>query len=436
MRALAKNRAYRYQSAREMQGDLEGFIRAERLAVSPLSLGEWMQSLFEEKLAQQKKMLQEGRQLAEVIAAQVAEEESSIGSGVRSRRASKAPWILLLLVLLGAGGAAAWLLTRPEPPSGPPRGPGVIAIASEPPGAAIWLDGDRRSERTPAELTELPVGATYTVKLTADGFAPHTERVELTEQAQRATVEATLERPSAADFGVINVRTVPAGARVLLDGTDTDLTTPATVPEIEPGVEHTLSLTLDGYVTKTVPLTMRAGQAEDLTFELERLPLASNESILRLYTVPEEARVELDGEWYESGSPYEFRVMAGRYSITVAKGGYRNERERIRLPGGEVTEMEIELRPERRRVRRGGGGGGGETTAPTASGPGQLTFDARPWCNVAIDGRPVGQTPIVNRSLPSGRHRITCTNPDLGKTENVTVEIQPGETTRRRVNLQ
>jgi hypothetical protein len=29
-----------------------------------------------------------------------------------------------------------------------------------------------------------------------------------------------------------------------------------------------------------------------------------------------------------------------------------------------------------------------------------------------------------------------CTNPEIGRTETVTVEIQPGETTRQRVTLQ
>ena len=438
LRALAKDTRARYQSAREMQGDLEGFIRAERLAVSPLSLGEWMQGLFSEKLAQQKQMLQEGRQLAEVIAAQVAEEEKESSlSGVRARKASKTPWILLLLVLLTGGAGVAWLLTRPPETTGPPTGPGVITIASEPAGAAVWLDGDRRSDRTPAEIRELPVGATYTVKLTADGFAPHTERVELTEQEPRAQLSVTLERPTASSFGVVNVRTVPAGATVLFDGTDTGEKTPTTIPEIAPGVEHTLALSLDGYVTRTVTLTMQPGQVEDLAFELERMPLASNESILRLETVPEDARVQFDGEWYDYGSPYEFRVQSGRYRIIVAKSGFRNESERIALPGGEVTEHSVRLRPDRRAGGGGAGTSGGDTTeTPVASGPGALTFDARPWCNVSIDGTAVGQTPIVNRQLPAGRHRITCTNPDLGVTRNVNVEIQPGQTTRQRISLE
>jgi serine/threonine-protein kinase len=435
LRALAKDVSQRYQSAREFQADLESFIRSERLAVSPLSLGEWMQALFSEKLAQQKQMLQEGRQLAEVIAAQVAVEEAeaqeALASGVHRRKASRIPWILLGVVLLLGAAAAAWLLTRP-PETVVRTGPGVIEIASTPEGAAIWVDGDRRSERTPATIRSLPVGATYTVKLSADGYAPFTEQVRLTETETRARIEATLERPSASSFAVVNLHTVPAGASILFDGADTGKTTPAAVPEIEPGVEHTLALALEGYVTKTVPVTLRAGQVEDLSFELERLPLTPNEAIIRITTVPNDARIRIDSESYETGSPYEVRMQARRIRLEVSKSGYRTDEQTVELPGGEVTELRVELR---RATRPGPGPGPGSgETAP--QGPGQLTFDARPWCQVSIDGSPVGQTPIVNRTLPSGSHRITCTNPDLGASRTLTVQIRAGETTRQRIDLQ
>ena len=126
-RALAPSKEERYTTAREMQADLEAFIRDEQLAVSPLSLGEWMQSLFDEKLAQQKQMLQEGRQLAEVLAAQAPQSADDLTLGGHSlsgvsviREKSKTPWMLLALVLLLAAGAgvAAWQLWPEGPPTG------------------------------------------------------------------------------------------------------------------------------------------------------------------------------------------------------------------------------------------------------------------------------------------------------------------------------
>ena len=59
MKALEKKRESRYQSAREMQMDLEAFVREERIPVSQISMTQWMQSLFQDKLEQQKEALQD-----------------------------------------------------------------------------------------------------------------------------------------------------------------------------------------------------------------------------------------------------------------------------------------------------------------------------------------------------------------------------------------
>lgn len=442
LRALEKNTARRYQSAREMQADLEDYIRSEQLKVSALSLGAWMQDLFKEKLDSQKQMLQEGRQLAEVLAEQAAAEEertgslpgAAYGSGVRPKPASKAPWILLVLTLLSAAGAAAWFFTRP--PVEANTGPGVIEIASEPEGAAIWIDGDRRSERTPATIEGLPLGAAFSVKLTHDGFAPYIERIELREEAQRAAVNATLERPSASNYAVVRVTTVPAGAHVLLDGSDTELTTPATVPEISPGERHTLALTLDGYVTRNETITLQAGQVSEMSFELERTPLASNESILRVSTVPPDARVRFQDEWHESGSPYEFRVETRDYELTVASPGHRRDERTVQLVGGEVTELSVELEERRQGgTRRRTPPPNNNDSTPTSNEPGRLTFSSSPWCNVTIDGRSAGQTPVVGFEVSPGRHTVVCTNPQAGS-QRVTVNVQPGQHVRRSIQLQ
>src|SRR5271156_3597196 len=67
MRALEKDREARYQSAREMQGAIEEYVRHERVPVSDIALTQFMQSLFEDKLASQKEALLQGKQLADII---------------------------------------------------------------------------------------------------------------------------------------------------------------------------------------------------------------------------------------------------------------------------------------------------------------------------------------------------------------------------------
>jgi serine/threonine-protein kinase len=46
--------------------------------------------------------------------------------------------------------------------------------------------------------------------------------------------------------------------------------------------------------------------------------------------------------------------------------------------------------------------------APQAD-PGRLSLSARPWGDVFLDGRPVGQTPLIEVSLAPGRHRLRIT---------------------------
>jgi serine/threonine protein kinase len=446
-KSIAKDRNARYQTALELQADLEAFVRSERLVVSPISVGNWMQKLFADKLNAQTALLQEGRQLAEQIATQISLEESgahaqTLASGVRSRRPSRAPWIaltvLLLLLVAGGGAAAVWFafLAPGADAIANESHRGVLQVESEPPGAAIWIDGERRTERTPATIEHMPLGATYAVKLSLDGYAPYTESVEITGASERGTVSATLERPTADRYAVVNLRTVPAGAHVLFDGTDTGRTTPTTIAEIAPDVEHSIVLALDGYRTKSMPVVLRAGQVEELALDLEPLPLGPNEALLRIVTEPDDARVLAGGEWRETGSPYEIRLPAERQRIVVARRGFRDEDKLVRLRGGEVTEVTVSLRAERRPSGNPGSGPAvPETSMNTGSGPGTLTFGARPWCNVTIDGAPAGQTPIVNRSLSAGNHRIGCTNPELGVSRNLTVEIQAGQATRRNIDL-
>lgn len=437
-RALEPSLERRYQTADEMQVDLEAFIRDEQLAVSPISLGEWMRTLFDDKLAQQKQMLAEGRQLAEVLAAQSPDELTMGGaslSGVSMvrERQSKTPWVLLLLVLLvTAGGAlAAWALW----PEGPPTGPGVIALSSEPPGAAIWIDGARREERTPAVLSQLPVG-TYEIKLTAEGFVPFVQTIEITAETPSIEVSGALERPTADAYGVVRVQTTPSGAEVLFDGRPVEGVTPLTIPEIQPGTEHSVAVTLDGYQTVTQTVLLRAGQVEELNLVLERTPLGPNEGLLVVTTDPETVRVVHEGRTYDRGSPFELRLPAGRVRFRVTKTGYQHVDREVMLRGQQVTEVSVTLERERVAAVPTPTPMVTPMVAEAAGPPGTLTFDARPWCNVQIDGQSVGQTPIVNRTLAAGTHRITCVNPDLGVSRNLTVEIASGQPTRRRIDLE
>jgi hypothetical protein len=53
---------------------------------------------------------------------------------------------------------------------------------------------------------------------------------------------------------------------------------------------------------------------------------------------------------------------------------------------------------------------------------------SKPWAQVSVDGKPTGKsTPLVDFSLPCGKHRITFSNSDLMIERNEIIILKPGQ---------
>jgi hypothetical protein len=63
-----------------------------------------------------------------------------------------------------------------------------------------------------------------------------------------------------------------------------------------------------------------------------------------------------------------------------------------------------------------------------------LSANARPWAEVSIDGKPVGQTPIAHISVPLGPHEVVFEHPQLG-TRKTTVVVTAKGPNRVSVDL-
>jgi eukaryotic-like serine/threonine-protein kinase len=382
MRALAKDKTQRFQSAREMQAALEAFVRSSRLATSNISLSSFMQSLFEDKLQTQKEALLQGKQLADIIALQ-----HDLDSGDVDGRPSMtmstpaavphaldaaprtAPFgrlvgvaALGLVAVAGAGIGGVWWVNHrsaaPQPPSAlrTPVQRGSIEVTSEPPGAAIWLNGDLRPEVTPATITGLPTGTPLDVKLTKDGFEQTREAVtlrEATPNGPNGKVHSLLKKGSVS----IDVSVNPAGAAVTLY-VDGDPVNGLSTDSLTSGVQHRIVLTAPGYADQS------------LTFI------------------------------------------------------------------GEPTEKKhFEVTLERAREHRGRATSGASTPNGVPASTGKLNVGASGgWCNVSVDGAPRGATPVAGVELGAGPHRITCTTTD-GKTRSASVAVMPDSTTRYKFAL-
>ena len=382
MRALAKRREDRYQSAREMQADLELFAREERIAVSQVGLTKWMESLFADKLAQQKEALQDVKQLADVIAAQqtsLYEGGNATSTGTLSasgaasvrgelpKKSSPVGVIAAVLGLCALGGGFVYMrhqaamqreeMTVAHDKEMHDRGPnpeataearGALDITTTPPGCAIWINGDLRAETTPAKIDKLPFGRALSLKLTKEGLEPYRETVTLSDALATKTIVTELKAGS-----VTVLLKVDPPPTVWIDGKPWKGDR-AKIDGISAGEEHKIVISASGYVAKTLAFTAQPGETKTFTEALLKAdpnaPVSASKSDETKATAP-------------AGAPAKVRVGA--------KGGF---------------------------------------------------------CNVTVNGASLGPTP-VEASVPSGTVRVSC-KPATGATMSQTIQVGPGETGR------
>lgn len=65
---------------------------------------------------------------------------------------------------------------------------------------------------------------------------------------------------------------------------------------------------------------------------------------------------------------------------------------------------------------------------------GTLVLEARPWCEVTIDGAPRGATPYTTR-LPSGLHKVRVSNAAFGIDSSFVVQIGAQKVVRRSLSF-
>jgi eukaryotic-like serine/threonine-protein kinase len=150
MRALAKDREERWQTAREMQSALEDFARRERVPVSAIALSQFMHSLFADKIA--KAELAQSSPKADVVpaehrsdAAALTGRASSISPTATARTvtevgvASRGTLVLGLGALAGlvVAGQVLWWTRQPAPPL-PVAPAAAVHIGTD--GGAGWAD--------------------------------------------------------------------------------------------------------------------------------------------------------------------------------------------------------------------------------------------------------------------------------------------------------
>jgi hypothetical protein len=192
---------------------------------------------------------------------------------------------------------------------------------------------------------------------------------------------------AASASGRLVVTTQPAGAQVFVDGRLSG-TTPVTIENVAPGVRQVL--------------VRRAGVEVRQSIRVEAAATVS-----MIAPLPGQAAGSFG--WLAVSSPFEVDVSerdallgtsrsrqimleAGTHQLVVANSAldFRHA-VTVRIEAGKVQALRVAV-------------------------PQSLVhINAKPWAEVSIDGRAVGETPIANLSVAIGAHDIAFRHPDYGE---------------------
>ena len=91
--------------------------------------------------------------------------------------------------------------------------------------------------------------------------------------------------------------------------------------------------------------------------------------------------------------------------------------------------------PEPAPPSRAGAGARARNRPRAEAAAARLRVQTRPWSKVFVDGRMVGNTPLMGVEISAGRHTLTFVNDDFGIRKTVKVDVEPGQVVTQVLTL-
>jgi PEGA domain len=310
---------------------------------------------------------------------------SATSAGIEAIKPARPPW---MLVAAGAGIAVVLLLLGRALFGGSPDA--GVTVATTPGDARVYIDGRPvAGTSSPFSANELK-GGPHELVVQKDGFVEHRSTFNLEEGETRALPAVELAAKKQDTGFAIN--SMPSGAEILVDGSATGKVTPAKLADLPAGV-HKLQLRLAGHN------------------DWELQVLVQENAVLQLPTAELTAAAVASSKSRERAEPREPR------------GSLASAEPRVRRPRAEPEPMAAAPVREPAASKSSGGAGG------------MLRLNSRPWSQVYVDGRLVGNTPQMGLPLSAGNHSIRLVNAQMGLTKTFSVSVKAGQMVTKVVNL-
>jgi formylglycine-generating enzyme required for sulfatase activity len=213
-----------------------------------------------------------------------------------------------------------------------------VALDSEPPGAAILVDGETVGT-TPASVEILRGEHELTLQLQAFGDWQKTLKIAAGENQDLGLVKL---QPAA---GQLELSSVPSGANVTLDG-EFQGQTPLTL-ELEPNGAHRLAVFKPGYERYNTSVELPAASSDQRTVKLKALL-----GEVRIRVSPASASVRVNGKTRGTGNQT-LSLPAVEHTVEISLEGYASRRQRVTPRPGlpQLVEVSLQTRQEAKIAR-------------------------------------------------------------------------------------
>ena len=312
----------------------------------------------------------------------------------------KALLVAAAVIILAGGGVYASRFVTNRGAAAPTMG--TLVVASNPAGVQVFVDGTDYGQ-TPARVSVTP-GA-HILEVRGRGVP---RVIPITVNAG-AEVSHTVEFANTPETGSLRVESQPAGAKVVVDGTDRGVA-PVTVADLVPG-DHEVLLSTPLASARHV-VNVQAGGTASLVAPVTAATVNGGPvSGWLVVRSPFSLEIREDGRLIGTSDTDRLMLAAGRHDIQLVSEamGYRVTRV-INVMPGKVETLKVDL--------------------PN----GTVSINATPWAEVWVDGQRVGDTPIGNLSIPIGPHEVVFRHPQFGEKRHA-VSVTAGAPTRVTMDM-
>jgi hypothetical protein len=364
------------------------------------------------------------------------------------RRPSRAKYyILFILFMLGGGGGTYMYITRP----------GKLQVAVKPADATLSVDGVLTTQGPPFLLEKQP--GIYRLSVARDGYVTREQVVQIL-AGQAAHMDIELEPSVETGF---DLTSQPSGGLVWLDGQPLAIddrgkqaTTNFHASRIAPG-KHLIEIRGNPlYQNWQQEFVQEPGKTVRLHAELVSVvgtpagkqPGSTKPGQAAAASAPSAApAAPTAAPARPSSPPVAAGPGAGRARDKAVESG-GDKRGARRGSGGKAGDADVfeSMAATDKKPKPQKGAGGDDDIFETAgrSGAGAAdsggtcvaTISSKPWAEVSIDGKPTGKiTPLVNYSMPCGKHRLTFKNADLMIERNESITLRSGQPFKKIFSL-